>query len=545
MKASDLFVRCLEAEGVLYIFGVPGEENLDLLESLHQSTIKLIVTRHEQAAGFMAATVGRLTGKAGVCLSTLGPGATNLTTAAAYAQLGGFPMVMITGQKPLKTRIQARFQVVDIVAMMQPLTKSARQIITGKKIPHHIREAFRVAQEERQGAVHLELPKDIAAEEVDGAPLVVKMPSSPKVSDEALKHAAQVLMQAKRPLVIFGLGANRKPTPAYQAFIDATHIPFVSTQMGKGAVDEQHPLFLGCAALLGHDYVHCAIERADAILMVGYDPYEKPPFIMQGDKTEVIHLHETPALMEEVYFPQHEVVGKMQDAMQRLTSGVEPQKHWDFSYYLRVKKQVEEQVFAHMDSNAFPLLPQRVVADVHATVPKHSIIALDNGMFKLWFARIFAAKTPNSLLLDNALATMGAGLPSAMAAHLLYPEKKVLAICGDGGFMMNSQELETAVRLRMNLTIVILKDNGYGMIKWEQQMKKFADFGLDFGNPDFVKYAECYGAKGYAVKKAEDFSKILQNCLTSQGVQLIEVPIDYSQNDAVFTQELAHKQCVL
>jgi len=546
MKASDLLVKALEAEGVEYIFGIPGEENLDLLESLRNSNIKLIVTRHEQAAGFMAATYGRLTGRAGVCLSTLGPGATNFVTAAAYAQLGAMPMIMITGQKPIKKSKQGHFQIVDVVGMMKPLTKFAKQIVSAHAIPSTVREAFRVADEERPGAVHLELPEDIAAEETDATVLPINRTRRAVAEEKAIAQAVHMISAAKHPLILVGAGANRKlVSKTLGEFITKTGIPFFTTQMGKGVIDERHPLYLGTAALSANDFLHCAIERADLIINVGHDVVEKPPFIMKSDGAKVIHLNFLSAKVDEVYFPTLEVIGDIGNALWQIKEQLQPQSHWDFAYFQKVKAQLDAHLQRDVADERFPIIPQRIVAEVRAALPSDGILTLDNGMYKLWFARYYPAYERNTILLDNALATMGAGLPSAMAAALLNRDKKIIAVCGDGGFMMNSQELETAVRLGLNITVLILNDSGYGMIKWKQAASDFNSFGLDFGNPDFVKYAEAYGAHGHRVTQTNELGTLLQKTLTTPGVHLIDVPIDYSENDRVLTRELQSKNCTI
>ncbi len=542
MKASDLLVEALEKEGVEFIFGIPGEENLDFLNSLRESSIRLILTRHEQAAGFMAATYGRLTGKAGVCLSTLGPGATNFVTAAAYAQLGAMSMLMITGQKPIKSSKQGQFQIVDIVDMMRPLTKYTRQIVSGDNIPPRVREAFRLAEEERPGAVHLELPEDIAAEGTDAVPLNKSIVRRPVAEKKAISRALEMIQNANHPLLVLGAGANRKLTAkVLRRFVEKQGIPFITTQMGKGVINEDHPLFLGNAALSSNDFMHRAINRADLIINIGHDVVEKPPFFMSRGGTRVIHVNFNTASVDPVYFPQLELVGDIAHSIWELNEGLEPQDNWDFSYFQRVAEAMLANLGEGSDDDRFPVYPQRLVADVRRAMPDDGIIALDNGVYKIWFARNYKARCPNTVLLDNALATMGAGLPSAMAAHLVHPKRKVMAICGDGGFMMNSQELETAVRLKMNLVVLILNDSAYGMIKWKQANMGFKNWGLDYGNPDFVKYAESYGANGHRVNSSEELLTTLQNCLASGGVHLIDLPIDYSDNDRILNREIAQK----
>nr|PNR27137.1 hypothetical protein PHYPA_030618 [Physcomitrium patens] len=478
MKTSDLMVKALENENIKYIFGIPGEENLDLLDSFRNSRIKMVVTRHEQAAGFMAATVGRLTGKAGCCLSTLGPGATNFATAAAYAQLAGFPMLMITGQKPIRKSKQGSFQIVDVVEHMRPLTKFTKQVVDGDLVPSLVREAIRVAEEERPGAVHLELPEDIAGTTTESHPFLIYPVRRPIAEAKAIDKAVDMIHSASHPLLLIGAGANRKKTQKMlREFVDTVHIPFVTTQMGKGVVTEEHPLYLGCCALSAKDFVHVCIEKADLIINVGHDVVEKPPFIMKfGEPPVVIHINFYSAKVDNVYFPQLEVVGDIANTIWQLKECLKNQPTWDIDFVMKVKKDLDKHLTKGVTDPRFPLVPQRVIADLRRQVPNDGIVCLDNGMFKIWFARCYKAYEPNTLLLDNALATMGAGLPSAMAAALLHPEKKVVAVCGDGGFLMNSQELETCVRLKLNLTVIVLNDNGYGMIKWKQNLAGFEEY---------------------------------------------------------------------
>lgn len=546
MKASDLFIKCLENEGVEYIFGVPGEENLDMLESLKDSSIKLILTRHEQPAGFMAATIGRLTGKPGVCLSTLGPGATNFTTSAAYAQLGAMPMMMITGQKPIHSSKQGHFQIIDTVEMMRPITKYTKQIVHGNRIPTIIREAIKQSEAERPGAVHLELPEDVAAEVTDAIPMPIHKVRRADANEKAVDMAIEKIQAAKSPLFLIGAGANRKLiSKRLSKLINKTGIPFFNTQMGKGVIPEDHPLFLGTAALSDNDYLHCAVDRADLIINVGHDVVEKPPFFMKHGGTEVIHINFLPAEVDEVYFPQLEVVGDIANALWQLEDRITRNKDWDFAYFMKVKAAVDEKVRENADSDNFPMIPQRFVADVRAALGPEDIIALDNGVYKVWFARNYHALAPNTILLDNALATMGAGLPSAMAAKMVKPDSTVVAICGDGGFMMNSQEIETCVRLKMNIIVLILNDSAYGMIKWKQAAMGFHNWGLDFGNPDFVKYAESYGANGHRVESVDAFLPLIKDCADKGGVHIIDLPVEYSENAKVLTQELKEKACIV
>ncbi len=546
MKASDLLVKALENEGVEYIFGIPGEENLDVLESLRKSSIELIVTRHEQAAGFMAATFGRLTGKPGVCISTLGPGATNLLTSAAYAQLGAMPMIMITGQKPVINRKQAAFQVLDVIDMMKPVTKHTRQIFSASTIPYRVREAFRIATHEPPGVTHLELPEDIAEQDVKER-LVTREPyhSVGHAVEGDLERVADLLKNAKLPLIMIGANAKRQTNcEAIAAFIERTKIPFFCTQMGKGVVDERSEQYLGTAALSDNDYVHDAIKAADLVLNIGHDIVEKPPFYTQPDVgKDVIHVNYHPAKIVEVYQPKYELVGNIENSVKRLADKI-GSGHWDFNFFKKVKTQQEELIYKDKQEDRYPITPQHLVNTVRKVMPDDSILALDNGMYKVWFARNYKSYHPSGILLDNALASMGAGLPSALAAKMVHPDRKVMAICGDGGFMMNSAEMETAVRLGIDLTVLIVNDKALGMIRWKQEDMGFENYGLDLSNPDFVKYAESYGAKGTRIESAEEFEDKLRSCVSGKGVHLIEVPIDYSENEKVFGKEIKNRDLI-
>jgi acetolactate synthase-1/2/3 large subunit len=451
-------------------------------------------------------------------------------------------MVMLTGQKPVTHSKQGKFQILDVVEMMIPLTKFTHQIVSGNNIPSRVREAFRISQEERPGAAHLELPEDIAAEDTQVSPIPASRARRPVAEEKAVKQAVEKIENSNYPLLLVGAGANRKlPARMLRAFIDKTGIPFISTQMGKGVLDERDPLFLGNAALSANDFLHRAIEKADLIINVGHDDIEKPPFIMTEDSFEVIHINFMSADVDPVYFPQLEVIGDIANSMWQIKERIMKQELWDFSYFKQVRKHVMSHLAEGEDDPRFPLYPQRLVADVRKVMPSDGIIALDNGVYKIWFARNYLAHKSNTVLLDNALATMGAGLPSAMGAKIVHPECWVMAICGDGGFMMNSQELETAVRLKLNLVVMILRDNAYGMIKWKQANMNFPEFGLDYGNPDFVRYAQSYGAQGHRVEETEQFVPLLEKCFNTPGVHVVEVPVDYSENDRILNHEIKER----
>lgn len=541
-KGSDLLVEALENEGVDRVFGVPGEENLDVVESLRKSKIQLVLTRHEQAAAFMAATHGRLTGKPGVCIATLGPGALNFSTGAAYAHLGAMPMILITGQKAIMSAKQARFQIVDVVASMRPLTKMTRQIVSPASIPSIVRDAFRVAMEERPGPVHLELPEDIAAEEIEDVPLIpVHLLERPVAQGAALDRAAEMIRAAQRPLVMIGAAGNRpRLVEPLSDFVRKTGLPFFNTQMGKGAVTGGSNLYMGTAALSEGDYVHEAVALADLILAVGHDTVEKPPFLMRSaGGPKVIHVGYQSANVEQVYHPDAEVIGDIGATVTGLAErlGKLPEQ----AKTLELRQRILSKINARAEEDRFPVTPQRLVHDVRAVMPEDGVVCLDNGMYKIWFARNYRTHVANTLLLDNALATMGAGLPSAMMAAMLHPERRVMAVCGDGGFMMNSQEMETAVRLGLNLVVLVLNDGAYGMIRWKQAVDQFPDYGMTFGNPHFVRYAEAYGAKGSRVTSAEALVPTLEAAFKGGGVHLVDCPIDYSENTRVLVEELRNR----
>lgn len=546
MKASDLFVQCLVQEGVEYVFGVPGEENLDLVESLRESGIQLIVTRHEQHAAFMAATYGRLTGRAGVCLSTLGPGATNLVTGVAYAQLCGMPLVAITGQKGVRENWQGNFQLVDVVGIFRPLTKWNTSIAAGRLIPRCVRHAFHLAENERPGAVHLELPEDVASEILPEGPRPHPHVHArrPVAGDKAIAQACELIKSARNPIVILSAGANRKRIgKQLKTFLETTDMYAVSCQMGKGVLSDAHPRSLFSLGIHKKDYVHAAIASADLIITVGYNIVEYPPSVWNEQRAKrILHIDFIPAEPDEYYNPDLEVIGDISHTLWAIHSSLGPTEFAN-QHMPALREAIEAKLSAEAEAEGFPIKPQRVVHDVRAVLGDRDIVCLDNGIYKLWFARMYKTYADNTLLLDNALATMGAGFASAMAAKLVYPERQVLAVVGDGGFLMNSQDLETAVRLQQDVVVLVLKDDAYGFIRWKQQGMGFPDFGMTYGNPDFVKYAEAYGACGLRVGPEDALADVLREAFAQSGPVLVECPIDYSENQrlsADLFKEVAH-----
>jgi len=533
INSAYLLVKCLENERVKYIFGVPGEENLDFLEALRTSSIKLIVTRNEQAAVFMAATIGRLTGHVGVALSTLGPRATNLVTGVAYAQLGGMPLLVITGQKPIRKSKQGKFQIINAVRMMEPLTKYSVTIESPDRIPSVVRQAVKLAEAERPGAVHIELPEDIAGEAVQDElkPIYFQKVRRPAPDPKDIKNVATLIENSKNPIVVVAAGANRKLIrKQFSYFLQKTKIPFISTQMGKGVEGENSELYIGTTALSGGDYVHKALSMADVILMIGHDIGEKPPAMLTSEKGKVVHINFSPAEVDDVYVPAYEIVGDVSHTLWALAEKIKISEHWDFSLFFKIRDALRKSISEKAKNDDFPLTPWKLVSEVESVMQKDGVLVLDNGMYKIWFARNYKATDQNSILLDNALATMGAGLSSGIATKILFPEKKVLVVSGDGGIMMNIGELETACRLGLNLTVLVLNDREFGMIRWKQENMGLPSFGLGFNNPDFIKLAESFGAKGYRVNKTSELKDYLIKAFDSQGVKIIDCPIDYSKN---------------
>ena len=531
MKASDLLIASLENEGIDTIFALPGEENLDMMESIRTSNITVHLTRHEQSAVFMAAAHGRLTGQPGVCLTTLGPGATNTMTAVAYAHLGGMPLLLITGQKPIKDRVQGSFQVLDIVEMMTPITKQSSQIIEARHIPTAIRQSFRAALADKPGPVHLELPEDIAAEDTKTVCLPVTEPLPTVAQQSSINLVAERLKTAKRPLVLISSGAARADCGAnLLQLIDSQELYFCTTQMGKGVVDEYHPRCLGTAAVSSGDYVHAAIAEADLVLNIGHDLTEKPPYVMTPESCDVVHIDTTPARIDQVYYAQYELIGCIDTNLQMLNKTLE-QVIDRRDYFETAKQQVNRHVLSREFAASNPLSPQFLVSVLNGSLPGNTILSLDNGLYKIWFARHFQARFRHQLLLDNALATMGAGLPVAIGAKLAKPDHHMVAVCGDGGFLMNCQELETATRLKLDLVVLVLTDDAYGMIKWKQRNDGLTEYGMDFNSVDLVQFAESFGAQGHKVVVASEVGNQINQCLNAGGVHIIDVPIDYTLVD--------------
>lgn len=537
MNASHLFVQYLLQHDVTHIFGVPGEENLHLLDALKNTSIEVIVTRNEQTAVFMAATYGRLTGKPWIAMATLWPGATNMLTGVAYAQHGAMPVIVITGQKPIKKSKQAQFQVIDVVGMMEPVTKFATKIISHDRVVSTLTQAFRIAQMERPGAVHIEFPEDISEEMVTQEPYFppTHLARRPIAEDKALTNLQTLLEQSQKPIILIGAGANRKRVTKYlSTFITQYNIPFFSSQMGKWVVDESLPQCLGTAALTEHDYIHDIIQQADLILAIGHDTYEKPTHLNNYQKAKLIHINFYPAQVDDLYYPHYEVVGDIGHTCRRMANMQLDTSNWSLQDIHKQNTQNQQSIEdnSNQQYNDDVMMPARLVQEIHTKYVDNGIVCLDNGLYKVRFARNYKAKYPNTLLLDNALATMGAGYSSAMMAKILYPDKDVVAVVGDGWLMMNLGDIETAVRLNLDITIVILNDHAYGMIKRKQKNMGYTEYALDLQNPDFVALAKAFGAKGHCVKNPNDFTTVLETANTEKGVSIIDVQFAYTDTIA-------------
>ena len=534
MNAADQLVAALANEGVEYIFGIPGDENLHFMEAVQKNgKIKFVLTRHEQAAGFMAAAYGRLTGKLAVAMSTLGAGATNLTTAVAHAYLAGMPMLILTGQKALRNNKMGLYQLVNVVEVMKPITKYSATVASGAMLGTELRQAMMTALSGRFGPVHLELPDDVMLDTELGAMVPCMHGDSPVPSPNSIAKAAKLLSEAKSPLIYVGGGtrANRpEVAAALRKLIEEKQIPFVATMMGKGVANEQGPLYVGTSIMPG-DYTHCAVMAADVILNVGHDIQEKPSFMMQpGMNKTVIHLNPYPAQGAPNYFPQHQVVGEMAAALNGINEQLVKNPKWDHSVMFKAAVEMQKSIHKADAINTFPAHPGYIISTLRNFMDEHDILSVDNGVHMMWATRNFSAHQPNTMLIDHALGSMGISLPAAIAAKLVNPERKVVVVSGDGGFMMNSQELETAVRLGLDLIVCIFNDSGLGMIEMKQMASGYEHFGVNFKNPDMVKYAESFGAHGIRLDDPSKFAEVLAEAQSHGGVHVIDIPIDKKQN---------------
>lgn len=528
--AAQLLVECLESEGVQYIFGIPGEENLEVIEAISRSSIEFITTRHEQGAAFMADVYGRLTGKAGVCLSTLGPGATNLVTGVADANSDGAPVVAITGQVGTERMHLTSHQYLDLTTMFEPITKRTKQIVREDTINEIIRIAFKYAESEKQGAAHVDLPVNISKMPVsaDERPLKKIIPKKEFADMTSIEDASALIFKAERPIILAGNGAQRVSL-AVTEFAENLKIPVVNTMMGKGVIPMDSKYSLWTIGIPQKDYVNEAIDRADLVICIGYDLVEYSPAKWNPNEDKaIIHIATRPAHINKHYQAAVEVVGDVSDSlfgiMRRTTRNIEP----EFAFEIRDK--IRQEHYSYENDFNFPVKPQKALIDIRKVMSPGDIMVCDVGAHKMWVARHYNCYMPNSCIISNGFASMGIAVPGAIAAKLINPDKKVLALCGDGGFMMNNQEMETAIRIGANIVVVIFTDNSYGLIKWKQHDQYGEGHYVDFTNPDFVKMAESFGAVGYKVEKTEDLLPMLEDAFNQNKPCIIECPVDYDEN---------------
>ena len=542
MKATDLFVKCLENEGVEYIFGLPGEENEDLMISLSESKIKFITVRHEQGAAFMADVYGRLTQKVGVCLSTLGPGATNLITGVADANMDSAPLVAITGQGDLIKHHKEAHQYIDISDVFRPITKWTTKIVDTEIIPEVVRKAFKVAQMERPGATHIEFPEDIARKQSNAMPLPVT-PTAKYIPHESdILMASKLIKSAKCPMILAGNGVIRTNASKELAeFVEKNRIYTANTFMSKGVLPDNHELSLFTVGMQAKDYVMCAFEKADLVICIGYEIVEYAPSFWNREKNKrIIHISTEPCEVEEHYSVDIELVGDIKSTLERLTALSEFDK--DCAFYRKLRNRIISEFEEHRTNTDFPMKPQKVLLDLRTAMQKEDILISDVGAHKIWISRMFKAYMPNTVIISNGFASMGIALPGAISAKIAKPKCKVVAVTGDGGFLMNAQEIETAKRIGLSFVIVIFTDCRYGLTEWKQVIHLKKQFGQRFTNPDFTKFAESFGAVGFKINKAEELLPTLKKALDINNVVIIDVPIDFEENFRL-SEKLGNNVC--
>ena len=541
MNGAQLLLKCLEAEGVEYIFGIPGEENLHIMDGLLDSPIRFVTCRHEQGAAFMADVYGRLTGRAGVCLATLGPGATNLITGVADADMDSAPLVAIAGQASTTRLHKESHQVLDLEQMFQPITKYSCRILTPDTITEMVRKAFKLAQTEKPGAGFIEFPENIAKMEVDDFPLEVRVPKPTEPTPARIARAAKVIGNARSPIILAGNGVVRSNASAeLVALAETLNIPVAHTFMAKGVIPFSHPLCLGSVGLQARDHVSCGFGRADVIICIGYDLVEYHPHLWHPDGDRVIiHIDQTPAEVDRHYGVSVCVVGDIGSSLRALRGQIAPRP----GNHLRpLRDALVQDMAEHADDRGFPVKPQKLIHDLRRALAPEDIVVCDVGAHKMWMARMFPCERPNTCIISNGFASMGIGVPGAVAAKLVRPGQRVVAVTGDGGFLMNSQEIETALRLDLALVILVWTDGSYGLIEWKQMNGFARPSHVRFNNPDLVRYAESFGAKGYRVERACDLLPVLERALADDTVVVIDCPVDYRENLRL-TERLGEMVC--
>ena len=533
VRASHLLVRCLEAEGVTHVFGIPGEETLDVNESLSRSSIAFVPVRHEQAGAFMADADGRLTGRAGVCLATLGPGATNLVTGVADAFLDRAPLVALTGQASLERMHKESHQYIDVLSLMRPITKWNARVNDPGIVPEVIRKAFKLAEAEKPGSTHVELPEDVMALDAEGEPLARTAPARSEPSWDEVQRAIDLITEAEHPVVLAGYGVVRQgATPALRAFVQRTGIAVATTFMAKGLLDPDDERSLGSVGLQMGDYEMAGFGDADLVITIGYDLVEHAPYYWNPKRDKrIVCVDSLPAEIDEHFVPTLELVGDVSRSLEMLAERCGPARATGGSEALR--RAVQERFLAAANDPESPLQPPRVLYEIRRALGREDILVSDVGLHKLWIGRMFPASEPNTVLIANGLAGMGFALPAAIAAKLAKPERHVVAVSGDGGFLMNVQELETAVRLGTAVVTVVWEDGGFGSIRWRQDRKFGRHFGTEFGNPDLVQLASSFGIAAWRCETASDLARRLDEALRLSGPSVIVLPIDYTPDVAI------------
>jgi len=529
MKAAELLVKCLENEKVEYIFGIPGEENIDVMDALLDSPIRFVTTHHEQGAAFMADVYGRLTGRAGVCMATLGPGATNLITGVADANMDRAPVVAIAGQGATTRLHKESHQILNLVSMFHPITKYATQVLDPAIVPEVVRKAFKVAQTEKPGATFIDFPENIAEMTVDKVPIKVQTAYSSEAPAAKIQKAATLISAAKAPVILAGNGVIRQgAAEALVAFAETLNIPVANTFMAKGVMPFSNPLSLGTIGLKARDLPWFAFEKADVVICVGYDMVEYHPdtWNPDGNKT-IVHLDAQPAEVDEHYILAVGVLGDIASSLRALAEYATPQSAPPFK---ALREALEADRAEYANDTGFPVKPQKIVWDLREVLGPGDIAISDVGAHKMWMSRMYRAERPNTCIISNGFAAMGIAVPGAIAAKLAYPDRTVVAVTGDAGFMMNSQEIETALRMKTPIVVLIWNDSEYGLITWHQLRHFGRPSHIAFKNPDFVKYAESFGAKGYRVEQAADLVPTLKQAIADDTVVIIDCPVDYAQN---------------
>ena len=529
MKAAELFVKCLENEGVEFVFGIPGEENLDLMDALLDAPIRFVTTRHEQGAAFMADVYGRLTGRAAVCLSTLGPGATNLVSGVADANMDHAPLVAIAGQAATNRLHKESHQVLDLEEMFRLITKYSSRLLTPNIIPEVVRKAFKLAQAEKSGATFIEFPENVAKMPIDAAPLPPYAVHAPEPPQDRVEYAAELISGARNPIILAGNGVLRARAWKHLAdFAAELNIPVANTFMAKGVVPFNHPMALGSVGPQSRDYLSCGFDRADLILCVGYDLVEYHPHLWHPSRDRrIVHIDMTAPEVDESYVVACAVIGDIKHSLLRIGRLATPHE----GHLMRpLREALIEEMNQHRDDRAFPLKPQKLIWDLRTAMDLEDIAICDVGAHKMWMARMFRCEHPNTCIISNGFAAMGIAVPGAIAAKLAFPERAVVAVTGDAGFMMNSQEIETAMRLGVPIVVLIWNDGGYGLIEWKQLSEFGRTSNVAFSNPDFIKYAEAFGAKGYRIRETGELLPVLTEALAADTVSIIDCPVDYSEN---------------